>query len=114
MRLPETLPEGARLVHEAIQTSLREVLGLQADAADQVAYDVLRQVLETCGGEYFYVPKGIRLEAHSRDVVIWREFTGHNQRDLARKFNLTLQYIYRIIALQREKERKDRQGALDL
>lgn len=112
MPLPDTLPEGARLVHEAVLMSMKEVLGLETDAADQAAYDVLRRVLETCGGEYFYVPKDIRLAAHGRDIEVWREFTGHNQRELARKFGVTVQYIYQIIARQREKEKKERQAEL--
>lgn len=114
MPLPDNLPEGAQLVHEAVRASLHEMLGLAPDAADQAAYDVLRRVLETCGGEYFYVPKGIRLAAHSRDIEVRKEFTGHNQRELARRYGLTVQYIYRIIARMREKECKERQGALPL
>lgn len=112
MKLPDATPEGARLVQEAVQASLVEVLGLPDAAADQVAYDVLRRVLSTCGGEYFYVPKDIRLAAHSRDIEVWGEFTGQNQRALARKYGLTVQYIYRIIARMREKDRKDRQPEL--
>lgn len=114
MPLPDTLPEGARLVHDAVLASLKDVLGLDADAADQAAYDVLRRVLETCGGEYFYVPKDIRLAAHGRDIKVWQEFTGHNQRELARKFGVTVQYIYQIITRQREKEKKERQAELPL
>lgn len=112
MSLPDTLPEGAVMIFEAIEARLMDVLGLPADAASQVALEVLRQVLESCGGEYFYVPKDIRLAAHGRDAEVWREFNGHNQRELARKYSLTLQYIYRIIARQREKDRKERQPEL--
>lgn len=114
MPLPDTLPEGAVLLHEAITAGLNEVLGLARDAADQAAYDVLRRVLETCGGEYFYVPKDIRLAAHGRDLDVWREFTGHNQRQLARKYGITVQYVYQIIARQREKDKKERQAELAL
>ena len=114
MPLPETLPEGAVLLHESIAAGLSEVLGLAPDAADQAAYDVLRRVLETCGGEYFYVPKDIRLAAHGRDIEVWRKFTGHNQRQLAREFGITVQYVYQIIARQREKDKKERQAELAL
>lgn len=114
MPLPDSVPEGARLVHDAVLASLKEVLGLSPEAADQAAYDVLRRVLETCGGEYFYVPKDIRLAAHSREIDVWREFNGHNQRELARKFGVTVQYIYQIIARMREKDRKERQAELAL
>lgn len=106
MPLPETLPEGAVILHESIAAGLAEMLGLAPDAADQAAYDVLRRVLETCGGEYFYVPKDIRLAAHGRDIEVWRKFTGHNQRQLAREFGITVQYVYQIIARQREKDKK--------
>lgn len=114
MPLPETLPEGAVILHESITAGLAEMLGLTPDAADQAAYDVLRRVLETCGGEYFYVPKDIRLAAHGRDIEVWRKFTGHNQRQLAREFGITVQYVYQIIARQREKDKKERQAELAL
>lgn len=114
MPLPDSVPEGARLLHEAAKAGLVEVLGLADEAADQAAYDMLRRVLETCGGEYFYVPKDIRLAAHRREVDVWEQFTGHNQRELARKFGVTVQYIYQIIARMREKDRKERQSELPL
>lgn len=37
---------------------------------------------------------------------MWREFNGHNQRELARKFGVTVRYIYQILARQRGKEKK--------
>ena len=98
MPLPETLPEGAVILHESITAGLAEMLGLAPDAADQAAYDVLRRVLETCGGEYFYVPKDIRLAAHGRDIEVWRKFTGHNQRQLAREFGITTIFYETLIS----------------
>jgi len=112
MKLPNSLPEGAQIVCDAVEASLKEVLGIAPELADQAAYDVLRRVLEMCGGEYFYVPKDIRLAAHRREIDVWREFTGQNQRELARKYGVTVQYVYRIIARAREKDRKERQGEL--
>lgn len=112
--LPEGLPEGAYLIHGAVRAGLVESLGLAPDAADQAAYDVLRRVLETCGGEYFYVPKDIRLAAHGRDIEIWEKFTGDNHMRLAREYGLTKQYIYRIVARMREAEYARRQGALEV
>ena len=114
MPLPDSLPEGAVLLHDAMCASLTEVLGLAQGAADQAAYDALRRVLETCGGEYFYVPKDLRLAGQGRDTEVWREFNGHNQRELARKFGVTVQYIYQILARQRGKEKKERQAGLAL
>lgn len=110
--LPDGLPEGAYLIHEAVRAGLVETLGLAPDAADQAAYDVLRRVLEDCGGEYFYVPKDIRLAAHRRDVEIWDKFRGDNHMQLAREYGLTKQYIYRIIARMREANIARRQGTL--
>lgn len=113
MRLDD-LPEGGRIVYDALSRSLRDVLGMDNDAAEQTAYHALRLVLEECGGEYFYVPKDIRLAAHRRDLEVWADFNGSNQRELARKYGVTLQYIYRIVARAREREREDRQGVLAL
>jgi len=113
MRLDD-LPEGGRIVYDALSRSLRDVLGMDNDAAEQTAYHALRLVLEECGGEYLYIPKNIRLAAHSRDIEIWRAFTGRNQRELAREYGLTLQYIYRIIAVQRERAVRESQHELPL
>ncbi|MEW5885537.1 MAG: Mor transcription activator family protein [Pseudomonadota bacterium] len=114
MLRPEELPEGAQIILDALTRSLRDVLGLEGEAAEQAAYEALRLVLEDCGGEYLYIPKDIRLAAHSRDVQIWRDFNGRNQRELARAYGITPQYVYRIIAAQRAQETRSRQGVLAL
>jgi len=105
------LPDGAVMIRDAVRASLIEVLGIEHEAADQAAHDVLRRVMEDCGGEYFYVPKGLRLEAHRRDIEIWRKFRGDNHMQLAREYKLTKQYIYRIIARMRAQELARRHGS---
>ena len=89
MPLPETLPEGAVILHESIAAGLAEMLGLAPGAADQAAYGVLRRVLETCGGEYFYVPKDIRLDTFTCDPKHTNSMTIYNQLSSAANDNTT-------------------------
>ena len=110
--LPESAPEGAVLLYEAAEAALVDVLGIERERASQAAYDIIRRILEACGGEYFYVPKDIRLAAHERDIKIWQSFTGHNHRELAREHGVTVQYVYQILARMREQEIARRQLGL--
>lgn len=64
MPLPDSLPEGAVLLHEAMCASPDRGAGSRPGAADQAAYDALRRVLETCGGGHLLRSQGHPHSAH--------------------------------------------------
>ena len=47
-----------------------------------------------------------------RDMQIWSEFNGRNHNDLVKRYDLTLQQIYRILKDIGELERAKTQGDL--
>jgi len=64
------------------------------------------------GGRMMYIPTGEKLQNALRDAVIWHEFKGNNQNELAEKYGLTVVRIYQILAEQRALCVKERQGRL--
>lgn len=61
------------------------------------------QIIDTAGGEMLYLPKRATLERELRHRAIVREFTGRNQRQLARKYGLSERHV-RSILQQPEEE----------
>ena len=74
----------------------------QAEANAQISVDVMISIM---GGQSVYFPKGIVLKAARRSDRILEEFTGFNHAELARRHDVSEQYIYRIIQKQREHNR---------
>lgn len=83
---------------------------LETDAmvalAETIGIEAVKQVIRTFGGESIYIPKTESVVRSGRDRVIYQEFNGSNYRQLARKFNLSLQQIRNIVQCQREKNPK--------
>lgn len=83
-----------------------------ADKAADIGFDIAEYMREHWGGYPFYFPKGVQYDFHCRDLEIFERFTGYNQPELAREYNLTLVRIYQIIKAVRAEMVKKRQGAL--
>ena len=64
---------------------------------------LIDQIQRQFAGSAIYIPKSHAYKRHARNLAILREFNGHNQADLARKYNLTVRGIYRILATERAK-----------
>lgn len=96
----------------AIQGALVDVQGMPKDEADYVAYEVLRRVMETCGGSYVYVPKGFTLGAHEREQAMWAEYDGRNIHELAKKYKVGVIHAYAIIRRARLKHQASKQPCL--
>ena len=62
------------------------------------------------GGQIIYFPKGLSLDALSRDMQLYAEFNGTNHADLARKYDLSLQQVYARLRHFRESRFKEQQG----
>lgn len=76
---------------------------LQDEAAKQVGEIVSNLIIEEWGGQNIYVPLNIAYKREKRDAMILEEFTGDNVSELARKYNLSVQAVYRIIKKERER-----------
>jgi Mor family transcriptional regulator len=74
---------------------------------------------QALGGTQIYLPRGDAIRRASRDLGIWLEYDGtvmgpDGSVALARRYNLSEIYIYRIIARQRGLHRSETQTALEL
>lgn len=80
--------------------------------ADDVAVKVFNSMAKHWGGQLIYFPKGIALKVSNRNKQIWGDFRGNNYVELAKKYDLTVQRIYQIVAECRRIEATQRQGNL--
>lgn len=80
---------------------------LDEETASQIANELANRLAEHWGGSMFYVTKHNAWQYHERDLAIWEAFNGNNHFELVQKFNLSLPYIYEILARMR-KEYQDR------
>ena len=107
-KMPELLTDLA----VRAQKVLVEKASMDKDLAEHVGFEIARTMAESWGGLNIYVPKAMEMKLHSRDEQIWREFDGHNQSDLARKYNISVQWVYTIIKRMRALEITRKQPGL--
>lgn len=106
-RIPELLVDLAECAEYALIEG-----GVAEDEAQELSWELAQEIGARWGGQLLYVPKGYRLELAKRDVKLYLEFTGNNHAQLARKYNLTEQQVYKIIRTMRRDEFDERQGEL--
>lgn len=109
-RCPPLLVEIADHAADVLKTEL----GLDPERAAHGGYLIMRRIAEAVGGAAIYIPTADSIERHERDEAIWREFTGDNVHELARKYGVTTIHLYRLIKRLRAEEAAKRQGNLDL
>lgn len=90
------------------ELKLRELLPNDLDQVPIIARAVVFAICDVMGGSVVYIPRGDRLKRALRDAEIFRHWREHNTRvdELARKFDLSSQAVYDIIARQRELHRR--------
>lgn len=79
------------------------------DKAKQISIDVAHEIAKTWGGEVIYIPRNVALLLSERDHQIWQEFNGFNHRELARKYNVSMAWVYQIVKRMRKAEIARRQ-----
>ncbi|WP_244259592.1 Mor transcription activator family protein [Escherichia albertii] len=80
-----------------VAATLKETVGMEDDIAEQIAVAVANRMMHAWGGQTIYLPKGTIFMTSARDYKIWQECDGRNYRELAKKYNLTLQWIYSVV-----------------
>ncbi|MEE9356935.1 Mor transcription activator family protein [Candidatus Vondammii sp. HM_W22] len=73
---------------------LQSFAGLPEVQANQVATALVDKMRHNWGGQLVYFPKGKEIDIDERDRNIWSDFNGHNQTELAEKYNMTIQGVY--------------------
>jgi len=96
-RGPELLID---LVDKTAQV-LEQEAGLSPETARACAEAVGHQMRLEWGGQQVYFPKGAAVDISARDRQLYDEFDGHNHVHLARKYNMSVQWVYqRVKAVQ--------------
>ncbi|HPE80997.1 MAG TPA: Mor transcription activator family protein [Gammaproteobacteria bacterium] len=99
-REPRYYGPGAELLNE-IWDLLTVVFEAHPAIADEYVHDLVSRSVEclrgNLGGSLIYFPKGVAHDMNTRNETILSEFNGHNHQDLARKYNLATQQIYKLI-----------------
>lgn len=95
---------------EQCALALKEAAGLENDKADQVGREIADRMAAHWGGQNIYFPMGLSYKLSQRDRRIFDDFDGANHSELARKYGVSLQWIYKIVKAVRQEEIARRQG----
>jgi Mor family transcriptional regulator len=82
-----------------------EDFGDTPDVARKRAESAMGRFQFIHGGSTFFVPRGCQDLINAKYRLIYRRFTGANQRELAQEFALTVRNINRSIAIVRKNSR---------
>jgi len=102
-----TAMEGRR--HELLEdihsraAEIAQELGVEREQADQIGCAIANHLAENWGGQNFTIPMDHHYRVSKRDQQIYDEFDGRNHHILARKFNMSVRGIYKVIARVRAK-----------
>lgn len=89
--------------------------GAAADLAEQVGHAIADTLAKSWGGQTISFPKDMAFDLSKRDLEIFNDWSkGVSVPALAKKYNLTIQWIYAIVKRGKQAMVNDRQGALDL
>ncbi len=95
-----------------IKAALVSLAELNPDLSEHVGNEIVNQMSEHWGGQIIYFPQGMMQKISTRDLQIWEEFSGSNHAELARKYHISLQWVYRIVKTMRKQQTQKRQGQL--
>ncbi|ELB2040600.1 Mor transcription activator family protein [Vibrio parahaemolyticus] len=100
-------PEAMRQMYAMFKDELD-----RSDVDTRLAIVLLNRICKEFGGVQLYLPRGRHLESEIMNLSIWHEFTGNNVEELSRKYDKSMQHIYRVIAKMRSREIRNRQPNL--
>lgn len=100
-------PEAMRQIYAMFKHELE-----RHGADTKIAIAMLNRICREFGGVQLYLPRGRQLEAEIMNLSIWHEFKGDNVEELSRKYDKSMQHIYRVVAKMRKREVKHRQPDL--
>jgi Mor family transcriptional regulator len=84
--------------------------GIDRDSAHKASFDAAEQLRDRWGGQMLYFPKGSRFDMSQRDMAIWNAFSGHNHNELASKYDVCVDRVYKIVKYMRAMQSHLRQA----
>lgn len=88
--------------------------GVPADVAEQAGAAIADHLSNSWAGITVYFPMDYHYKIAQRDLQILAEFNGHNHRQLAQRYKLNENAIYRLLKRTQERKFDREQGKLDL
>jgi len=80
--------------------------------AEQIAHCATEQIRNDWGGLSVYIPKGMMYALSERDQKIYNNFNGNNHHEICRKYDISLQRLYKVIEAQKQIDLRNRQNDL--
>ena len=105
-------PELLLSLADHVADSAKDVLGVGGSAAEHLGQEVAMRLSQVWGGQLIYFPAGTLLKSAQTHVQIFEAFTGHNHDEVAAKFGVSVQHVYKVIKSVRKEMLKDMQGDL--
>lgn len=105
-KTPELLAD----VADFIGFILIDLVAMEPKKAQHVGKEVSDRLAAHWGGQNLYFPKGSSIKLGERDRQIYDDFNGSNHHELARKYDITLVWLYKIVKAARKEEISRRQG----
>lgn len=84
-------------IEHLIELSIKETLKKENMTADEMASYFLTHFSKNCGGLTIYFPKRYEQFARKRHQEIQKEFNGSNHKQLAIKYGISIQWVYKIV-----------------
>ena len=94
--------------------ALLQKRGIDHDQAALIAHELANHMSHVWGGINVYFPKDLQSGLSGRDQKIYDEFNGTNHVELAMKYNVSVQWVYKIVERVRAADVASRQSILEL
>lgn len=105
----ENAPEILLDLAEQVRAELVKNHNMDEQQARKIGVDVALKIANNWAGELIYIPQSVALMSSERNLAIWREFDGKNHRELARKYGVSMQWVYKVIKRVQRQEVEKRQ-----
>ena len=93
---------------------LLSVAPVDKPTALHISKQLARHITANWRGQIIYFPKNVGGELDERDKQIYAEFNGKNHQQLAKKYDLAVQQVYKIVkAVGQAEALKRQQGLFD-
>lgn len=93
----EKAPELLADLAKHVETELTKTGKIAPEQAKQIGVEIAQSIAKNWGGEVIYIPRNLVLLLSERDRRIFNEFNGYNHRALARKYQVSMQWVYKIV-----------------
>ena len=105
-------PELITFIVDKLTQLLTEEGFISHDEAVSIANTCTNELCFAMGGLVIYIPTNMSRRVSERDLKLFHEFRGNNHSDLALKYGLSLQRVYKIIKEVQREELAKRQPDL--